>query len=238
MGKVNVYLPDDLERAVREAGVPVSSVCQAALQAAVDAVSTIRTGDDVAAAPAGARLTPRLAQILATRPATALELLGGIILHGENLGARVLADLGVELPPRRAPKAKTPRRSATRTPAPASAEVREVLVAAYRVALELHHGYLGAEHVVIALAQPDAPTADLFAALGLDDRAVRTRVVRLLSNPWRADRPALDDTTAAPTAPTAAVFERFEAELRRLATDLEALRGSAKLPPWPPAPSS
>ena len=109
MGKVNVYLPDDLERAVRDAGVPISSVCQTALQAAVDAVSTIRSSGELA----DAHLTPRLRAILATRPATALELLGAIILHGENLGARVLADLGVELPPARTLKAKRTGRDTT-----------------------------------------------------------------------------------------------------------------------------
>ena len=31
MPKINVYLPDDLAEAVKEAGVPVSAVCQATL---------------------------------------------------------------------------------------------------------------------------------------------------------------------------------------------------------------
>lgn len=210
MGKVNVYLPDDLERAVRETGIPVSSVCQAALRHAVDAMATIRTTGDLGA-PARAHLTPRLADILATRPATALELLGAILLHGENLGARVLHDLGVELPAPR-PRPKKPK-------APTSSEVRDVLVAAYRVALELHHNYLGAEHVVIALAQDDAPTSELFAALGLDERAVRARVVRLLTNPWTVDAAA-----APPSGPAPEVLDRFEAELRRLSAELDTLR--------------
>ena len=39
MGKVNVYLPDDLEVAVRDAGLSVSPVCQAALR---DALARVR----------------------------------------------------------------------------------------------------------------------------------------------------------------------------------------------------
>ena len=220
MGKVNVYLPDDLERAVREAGVPISSVCQSALRAAVEDVASIgKVVDDLS----DARLTPRLRAVLAEGPTTALELLGGIVLHGENLGARVLADLGVELPP---PRRAAATRAAKRTSA--TSEVREILVAAYRVALELQHNYLGAEHVVIALAQEDSPAARLFAALGLDERAVRARVVHLLTNPWRTDAPG----------PPADRLDRFEQELRRMTSELEALRSSAKLDPWPPTTSS
>jgi hypothetical protein len=38
MGRANVYLPDDLERRVKAAGIPISEVCQRALLAAVEAV--------------------------------------------------------------------------------------------------------------------------------------------------------------------------------------------------------
>jgi hypothetical protein len=40
MGRANVYLPDDLERRVKAAGIPISEVCQRALLAAVEAVET------------------------------------------------------------------------------------------------------------------------------------------------------------------------------------------------------
>lgn len=38
MGRANVYVPDDLERRVKPAGIPISEVCQRALLAAVEAV--------------------------------------------------------------------------------------------------------------------------------------------------------------------------------------------------------
>jgi post-segregation antitoxin (ccd killing protein) len=42
MPKINVYLPDDLAEAVRDAGVPVSAVCQRALEQAVRRVTAVR----------------------------------------------------------------------------------------------------------------------------------------------------------------------------------------------------
>ena len=40
--KINVYLPDDLADAVKEMGVPVSAICQRALEASVRRVTAIR----------------------------------------------------------------------------------------------------------------------------------------------------------------------------------------------------
>ena len=52
MGRANVYLPDDLERRVKAARIPVSEVCQQALLKAVEAAESARPslGDAVAGA--------------------------------------------------------------------------------------------------------------------------------------------------------------------------------------------
>src|SRR5207249_11720604 len=42
----NVYLPDDLAAAVRDAQVPVSAVCQSALERAVRDVASLRATDE------------------------------------------------------------------------------------------------------------------------------------------------------------------------------------------------
>ena len=42
MPKINVYLPDDLADAVRDTGVPVSAICQRALEQAVRRITAIR----------------------------------------------------------------------------------------------------------------------------------------------------------------------------------------------------
>ena len=47
MGKVNVYLPDELEAAVREAGLSISPICQAALREALDEVSDVEPAEPV-----------------------------------------------------------------------------------------------------------------------------------------------------------------------------------------------
>src|SRR4051794_2363534 len=218
MGKVNVYLPDELERAVKEAGIPLSSVCQMALRGAIDRVSAVRSAADPGAAigPVTARLDDVLGRVPAdpTRDdglAGPVELLGAILLHGENLGARVLRDLGVELP-----RPKRVRKSSGLTD-----EARAVLASAVRAALELRHERVGTEHVVLALAA-EPRTADLFAALGIDDRAIRARIERLVANPWRTDTD--DDGGGGPV--DADRFARFEAELRRLAEEVRRLRGT------------
>src|SRR4051812_37095629 len=76
MGRANVYLPDDLERRVKAARIPVSEVCQQALLTAVEAAESPRPllGD------AGARAHRQSAQAgeqwgHAASPVTLLTLL-------------------------------------------------------------------------------------------------------------------------------------------------------------------
>jgi hypothetical protein len=120
MPKINVYLPDALASAVREAGVPVSAVCQAALSDAVERVGRTRRGITAIrdpATPAAAlrrigqgvreRMTPRL--VLALRVAgsdaegqdrtgvSSLDLLRGLLDDGENFAVRLLVAQGVDV---------------------------------------------------------------------------------------------------------------------------------------------
>ena len=224
MAKVNVYLPDELEREVREAGLAVSPVCQAALREAVDRLATIRSSTsgpaDLATHGGRGRFTSRLVAILASaeeeaaergRQVTAADLFGAIVDHGENLGARALAAAGIDLPPpgfrRRA------RGAAGKGRGELSGEARSVLAAAFLVALDLRHAHVGAEHVVIALAAEASPLADLFGALDVDDRLLRHHVERLLDNPW-----ATGD---------GGVLGRLETEVQRLAAEIEQLKAAA-----------
>jgi hypothetical protein len=46
MPKINVYLPDELAQAVREAQVPVSAICQSALERAVRDMESVRAADE------------------------------------------------------------------------------------------------------------------------------------------------------------------------------------------------
>jgi hypothetical protein len=76
MGRANVYLPDDLERRVKAARIPVSEVCQQALLKAVEAAESARSplGDEVVGAYRdGGQAGERWAR--ASSPVTLLTLL-------------------------------------------------------------------------------------------------------------------------------------------------------------------
>src|SRR5579875_1973544 len=120
MPKINVYVPDALAAAVKEAGVPVSAVCQAALSEAVERIGRTRRGIAALRDPAtpaellgrigeGARgrMTPWLVAVLqasavgpdgAPRDAVSgVDLLRDLIADGENLAVRLLLAQGVDL---------------------------------------------------------------------------------------------------------------------------------------------
>ncbi|GAA5200534.1 hypothetical protein GCM10023322_78570 [Rugosimonospora acidiphila] len=110
MPKINVYLPDELAEAVRDSGVPVSAICQRALEQAVRRVTAIRETalgdlDDAALAArlpnftARARATLRLAAERARTAGSTMvgseDLLGGILDEGGNLAVQVLRALEI-----------------------------------------------------------------------------------------------------------------------------------------------
>jgi hypothetical protein len=118
MPKINVYLPDDLATAVREAGIPVSPVCQKALADAVRLVGRARrtvarlrdpTFDPSAVPEIGSRIgslmTSRLSEAVrlareASGPVGRVDtkhLLIGLLDEGDNLGIRLLQALDVEV---------------------------------------------------------------------------------------------------------------------------------------------
>jgi ATP-dependent Clp protease ATP-binding subunit ClpC len=217
MGKVNVYLPDDLEREVREAGLSVSAICQTALRTALDRIAGARLGDAERAA-----FTPRLAAILDDagrrmaadgKPVSALEVLCSIIKHGENLGARALTMLGVELPEKRSV------RGGRGSAGGLAEDARALLGDAARVALDMRHNYVGTEHVVIACADDDS-MRDMFGALGIEQPTIRRQVERLLANPWTSE--------SEPTAVPAELLDRLESEVQRLADELGRLKGEER----------
>jgi ATP-dependent Clp protease ATP-binding subunit ClpA len=122
MPKINVYVPDALAAAVREAGVPVSAVCQAALTDAVARVGQTRMGiaflRDPATPAVNLRkigqairhrglMTDRLVAALRVAAAdpegqdlpavSSLDLLRGLLEDDENLAMRLLVAEGVDV---------------------------------------------------------------------------------------------------------------------------------------------
>jgi ATP-dependent Clp protease ATP-binding subunit ClpC len=211
MGKVNVYLPDDLERSVRAAGLSASPICQTALREALDRLGALRN-------EGRGSFTPRLDEVLeraranATRAAhevTPEDLFGAVVEHGENLGARALAMMGLDLP---APRS----RRASGAAGELGAAAREVLASGFRVALEMRHPRIGTEHVVIALASPGSPLSPMFEALGIEPRALRRQVERLIANPWT--------TQTEPPVADLLTIERLDAAVKELSADVQRLR--------------
>src|SRR3954452_20250865 len=107
MPKINVYLPDELATAVKEAQVPVSAICQAALERAGREVPSARGSDEAPDDRVRSRLfgrfTPRAraAVTLAEEAARAVphnyvgteHVLLGVIDEGSNLALKVLRSL-------------------------------------------------------------------------------------------------------------------------------------------------
>jgi ATP-dependent Clp protease ATP-binding subunit ClpC len=110
--KINVYVPDELAEAVKEAGIPVSAVCQRALETAVRRVTAIREAVISPSAElhdASARLAhftnrARTVLKLAIEEARNQEagevgsehLLHGIVAEGGNMALHVLSALEIE----------------------------------------------------------------------------------------------------------------------------------------------
>src|SRR3954451_13525734 len=110
MPKINVYLPDDLADAVRDSGVPVSAICQRALEQAIRRMQAIREVSltDLDPESFSERLpsfTGRLVTALSlaaerakTAGATVVttgDLLSGLQSEGNNLALQILTAMEV-----------------------------------------------------------------------------------------------------------------------------------------------
>ncbi|GLY87621.1 Clp protease N-terminal domain-containing protein [Actinoallomurus iriomotensis] len=231
MPKINVYLPDDLAEAVKDSGVPVSAICQRALDQAVRRVNSIRaavlsdTGpEDLASRLPNfterARTTLRLAVRRAREqgaPEVGTEhLLGGLLDEGGNLGVQVLQVLEIQ------PDQLT-RELARTAPAAAEEEAGRRFSGPAANALELtateaigmQHNYIGCEHLLVALAlEPDGTAGKVLRSLGADARAVRRTVSAAVAGyaHLRAQKPAVDPQAAL----AAAVRREIEPLIRRI----------------------
>ncbi|GGK85053.1 hypothetical protein Sme01_29660 [Sphaerisporangium melleum] len=111
MPKINVYLPDELAEAVKEMGVPVSAICQRALEQAVRRIAAIRqtavgeldTGELAERLP---HFTPRCRAVVKMAIDRARErgeagvgtghLLAGMVDEGSNLALHVLRAMEID----------------------------------------------------------------------------------------------------------------------------------------------
>jgi ATP-dependent Clp protease ATP-binding subunit ClpA len=168
MPKINVYLPDDLATAVREAGIPVSAVCQRALADAVAAADGLAPATEGKEHQSGgdrllSRVTHRAQHAIEVavtaaggerRSATSIQLVEGLLSEGNNLALAVLRSLDIE------PEDLRAELNANRRSGGHAATLDEVCHRAVEEALLLANNYLGCEHLLLGLlAGPDGDPA-------------------------------------------------------------------------------
>lgn len=231
MPKINVYLPDALADAVRDAHVPVSAICQAALERAVRDVTSARAHDRPPAAEDRGigllgRFTPRAREALALAEGAARDvphnyvgtehvLLGMLGVEG-NLALRVLDALDVERDDLRGELVAS-MGEATGTVeghVPFTPLAKRALEATAKEALAFGHNYIGCEHLLLGLlATEDGIASQVLRRMGLELRTTRQAVTALVSGYVHAR------ATAAPSRDDALeqILERLDAIERRLA---------------------
>ncbi|MDQ2727369.1 MAG: ATP-dependent Clp protease ATP-binding subunit [Actinomycetota bacterium] len=187
MPKINVYLSDELARAVREVDIPVSSVCQHALADAVAAADgPVIDGEGSPGAPLAGELSrfSRRARVAidharsARAHPTSVDLAQGLLTEGNNLALGVLRALEVE-----PDDLLAELRSRSRQHGARPGRMTEVLERSTRQALELGHNYVGCEHLLLGLtAGPEGElAAETLRAMGVDADRGRQAVAMMLA---------------------------------------------------------
>lgn len=195
--KINVYLPDELAEGVKATGVPVSAICQRALEQSVRRVGTIRStvlGDLEADDPTAqlthfterTRVVVKLAIERARNVGAASvgteHLLHGVLAEGANLALQVMHALEVD-------PGHVERALANAAPSPAenppatrfSGPAANALELTVTEAMALGHNYVGSEHLLLGLlSEPEGTAGQVLRELGLDLRSTRKTVVAAL----------------------------------------------------------
>jgi ATP-dependent Clp protease ATP-binding subunit ClpA len=234
MPKINVYLPDDLAAAVRDAQIPVSAVCQRALEHAVRDVASLRATDQ--APPPGhpglgmlGRFTPRALNTLALAEAAAREVphnyvgtehvLLGLIEEGGNLGIKVLQTLDIELADLRAELRASmgPPTDAVAGHIPFTPLAKRTLEVAVTEALGMLHNYVGCEHLLLGLiATEEGLASEVLRRMGVELVTTRRSVITALSGFVHAQQ-HYATARPDPTDALAQIMERLDAIEHRLA---------------------
>jgi ATP-dependent Clp protease ATP-binding subunit ClpA len=242
MPKINVYLPDELAEAVKETGVPVSAICQRALEQAVRRVAAIRASVPADLDPdrptgAMAHLTARMRAVLksaadlaATEDAPEVStghVLTAMLDEGGNLALHVLRAMEIDPGQARPPVSRDPAAdgaghaegAARRFSGPAA----NALEFAVNEATSLGHNYVGCEHLLIGLtAEPDGIAGQVLRGLGAEPKLTRRAVVAALAGyvHLRAQTPAAPAAAGSPADVAqllaAAVREQLQPVIRRL----------------------
>ena len=228
MPKINVYLPDELAEAVKAAELPVSAICQRALEQSVKRATAIRAtvlgdldSDDPTAAlthfTERARAALTLAITIARETGAAAvgteHLLHGLISEGGNLALRILRT--EELDPNlvlRTLELPDQGGQASRFGTDAANALELTAVEA----MALGHNYVGCEHLLLGIvAEQDGAGGRVLRELGLDAKSARKAVAAALSG-YAHLRAQTTDPASALTAALAPIVARIERLEQRL----------------------
>jgi ATP-dependent Clp protease ATP-binding subunit ClpC len=216
MPKINVYLSDELAEAVKEAGLPVSPICQQALEFAVRKVTAIRetakldvlrfTYDDPTGRLEHFTARSRTAVANAVRRARdsglsrmrTEHLLLGILDEGGNLAVQVLRSLEIEpddlredLDARSSVGDEVPQDP----PQPDDAAA-EALQAALAESISMGHNYIGCEHLLLGLVvEAHGVAGEVLRSRGVDARIARRTVSAALGGFMRGQAQQKDTRT-------------------------------------------
>ena len=238
MPKINVYLPDDLAAAVKDASIPVSSVCQQALEQAVRNMTAIHESTrSFGLGNLLNRYTARVQTVMNLATQAAQEhghtsigtehILAGMIAEAENLAVKVLRSLDVDLDDLHGELQGILRSAAAAPRAPSkkgvvmSPRARRVLKLAQKEALHLGHNYIGTEHVLLGLlAESEGRAGQILRAMGVELVSTRRAVVAALTGYVHAQQDRAPAPPAPPPAPPTEIDRKLDAILARL-DDLE-----------------
>lgn len=247
MPKINVYLPDELAEAVKDSGVPVSAICQRALEQAVRRITAIRqtalseleANDLTERLPrftARARTVVKLAIDQARADAAPNvgtgHLLAGMLAEGENLALHVLR--AVEIDPAQVQR-DLERHAGTEAGGAGenssvhfSGPAAGALELTVTEATALGHNFVGCEHLLLGLiTEPDGIAGQVLRALGAEPRLVRRAVTAALAGYVHLRAQTSAATATDPTqALAAAVRQQVQPLIERIER-LEQHLGSA-----------
>jgi ATP-dependent Clp protease ATP-binding subunit ClpA len=234
MPKINVYLPEDLAEAVRNCGVPVSVVCQRALEQAVRRVAAIREiaaevspADSLSATSAVNFTGTAMAVLQYARVSAGSEgsaeigtghVLRALLAHG-HLAIEVLNAL--EITPRqvqaaldkRAPSGTCTDGSPVTEPA-MSGQVAMAIELAVHESSRLGTSYVGSEHLLLGLiGEPDGVAGSALRSLGARLPVTRCTAAAALAG-WAIGISAHQQRTAEHSPAPAQVADQLSAAIR------------------------
>jgi ATP-dependent Clp protease ATP-binding subunit ClpA len=244
MPKINVYLPDDLANAVREAKIPVSAVCQRALEdalrratAAAESTRALEDLDDVDLPRFGV-MTPRLKNVVALAQKAAREqkvnyvgtehFLLGILDERGNLAVRVLQSLDIEPDDlRRELEALIGQQKKVAKPT-GPAKMTPLAHRAFELAAQqsvgFFHNYVGCEHLLLGLViEEEGMAGRVLRSMGVDKTVARRAVVTALSGFVHArqelgPQPPINPPKLADEQLAREILDRLDAIERKLGT--------------------